>query len=374
MQGHAGAEQLRRLLDAVVSLGADLDLAVVLRRIIATAVDLVGASYGAIGVLDPQRQSLEDFITVGVDELTTARIGELPKGHGILGLLINDPKPLRLTDLTTHPDSFGFPPNHPPMTSFLGVPVFVRGEVFGNLYLTDKRDRNAFTEVDEELLVGLAAAAGVAIDNTRLHRRIRELDVVEERERIARDLHDTVIQRLFVTGLALQGAAELADRPEVIDRIQCAVDDLDATVREVRTSIFELQTDTRSATSLRRDLLAVGDEMAEALGFSPTFRFDGPIDAVASGERATNVVAVVRECLANVARHAHAPTAEVLVRVDDGRLTVQVEDPGRGIECTRPGGHGLANLESRAVAQGGGMVVEPVDPSGTRLRWWVPIR
>src|SRR5262249_52393234 len=153
---------------------------------------------------------LEDFITVGIDESTHRLIGDLPEGQGVLGLLIVDAQPIRLPDIKKHPNSYGFPPNHPPMTSFLGVPIRVRGEVFGNLYLTEKTSDPEFPEVDEELRVGLAAAAGVAIENARLHNRVQELAVVEDRERIARDLHDTVIQRLFATGLALQATARMA--------------------------------------------------------------------------------------------------------------------------------------------------------------------
>ena len=203
----AGPQSLRELLDAVLVLGSDLDPPSMLRRIVEAAVGLVDARYGALGVLDDTGTRLSQFITVGIDDATHDRIGELPEGHGILGLLIVDAKPLRLPDLNAHPDSFGFPPNHPPMQSFLGVPVLVRGEVFGNLYLTDKTTAAEFSGVDEELAVGLAAAAGVAIQNVRLQARVQNFALVEDRERIARDLHDTVIQRLFATGLSLQATA-----------------------------------------------------------------------------------------------------------------------------------------------------------------------
>src|SRR5215204_6183134 len=202
----AGARSLRQLLDAVLTIGLDLDLPAMLRRIIGSAVDLVDATYGALGVLDETGTRLSQFITVGIEEEDHHKIGHLPEGHGILGLLIVDAKPLRLPDLTEHPDSFGFPPHHPPMRSFLGVPIRVRDEVFGNLYLTDKTSAEVFNDVDEELIVGLAGAAGVAIENARLARRVHELAVVEDRERIARDLHDTVIQRLFATGMSLQSS------------------------------------------------------------------------------------------------------------------------------------------------------------------------
>ena len=184
---YAGPRSLRQLLDAVITVGSDLDLETVLRHIVESAVALVDARYGALGVLDESRTSLSQFITVGLDDVTYRAIGPLPKGHGILGLLIRDPRPIRLPDLNEHPDSYGFPPNHPPMKSFLGVPVRVRDQVFGNLYLTDKTTAEVFTDIDEEMVVALAAAAGVAIENARLHLRVRELALLEDRERIARD-------------------------------------------------------------------------------------------------------------------------------------------------------------------------------------------
>ncbi|HKY65352.1 MAG TPA: GAF domain-containing protein, partial [Acidimicrobiales bacterium] len=346
----AGAEQLRRLLQAVMALGSEPDLASVLRRIVEIATDLVDARYGALGVLDPSRTHLAEFVTTGIDDDTVAAIGPLPEGHGILGLLIVDRTPLRLPDLTRHPDSYGFPPHHPPMRSFLGVPVWVGDEVFGNLYLTEKRDGTEFTAVDEELAVGLAAAAGVAIDNARLHERTRELLVLEDRERIARDLHDTVIQRLFATGLLLQGASRLAERPEVAERIDRAVDDLDVTVRHIRRVIFELQPSRQGDRSVRRDLLLVAGEQARPLGFDPDVVFDGPVDTLVDVELAADLANVLREALANVARHAAATRAEVEITAGDDELRLVVTDDGRGVG---PGsgegsGRGLRNMRERA--------------------------
>lgn len=371
-------DDLRRLISAVMSLGSDLELPVVLRRLTETATELVGARYGALGVLSADRAHLASFVTVGLSAAEHAEIGELPKGHGILGLLIVDPKPLRLPDLTAHPESFGFPPGHPPMRSFLGVPVIVRNEVFGNLYLTDKEDGDEFTDVDEELAIGLAAAAGVAIENARLLARARELDIATERERIARDLHDTVIQRLFATGLSLQSAARLADQPEVEARIQAAVDELDLTVRDVRSSIFELNPPVSSSHGLRRQLLALGDEFFDALGYSPTFRFDGPVDSAVPDTVAVHVIAVVREGLANIAKHASSPIAEVRVGIDEGtagnEVTVALDDAGRGVLEGGTRGHGLANLTARATELGGAFEVLPRPGGGTSLRWRAPLR
>lgn len=370
----AGPEQLRRLLDAVMSLSSDLELPDVLRNLTETAVELVGARYGALGVLNDERTSLADFITVGIDGATIAEIGELPSGHGILGLLILEPKPLRLPDLHEHPDSFGFPPGHPPMTSFLGVPVLVRGLAYGNLYLTDKENGEVFTDVDVELTVALAAATAIAIEKAWLHRRVRELDVIEDRDRIARDLHDTVIQRLFSTGLTLQVAARLAQpMPDVVVRIEQAVDELDHVVREVRSSIFELHAADAPADGVRRQLISLGDEMSDALGYLPTYHFEGPIDAAVSDEVAAHLVAIVGEALTNVARHAGSPVASVDIRVERDELIAVIEDHGVGPGTRSSGGHGLANLAQRAERLGGRSTIEDRLGGGTRVVWSVPL-
>jgi signal transduction histidine kinase len=371
---YAGAKQLRRLVDAVMSLGSDLSLPLVLQRIAESARELVGAKYCALGVLDPTRTFLSDFITVGIDDDTRAAIGDLPKGHGILGLLILDPRPLRLPDLNEHSDSYGFPPNHPPMTTFLGVPLFVRGEVFGNLYLTDKEDDEVFTDVDEELAMGLASAAAVAIENARLHERSQEMTLLEDRERIARDLHDTVIQRLFATGLTLQSVQRLAERDEVKERLQQAVDDLDTTVRQVRSVIFELDTRRMPGRSLRREILELASESVRALGFEPSVRFDGPVDAAVPEHVAEHLLAVLREALSNVARHSGASAVAVDVRVN-GQLTVTVTDDGRGgISGATATGHGVRNMAQRAQALGGDFTIGPAAAGrGTTVSWTVPL-
>lgn len=164
-----GHEQTEAMLDAVLAISADLELSEVLRRIVTSACSLVDASYGALGVLGPDRSHLMEFVTHGLTEQEHQRIGDLPRGHGILGLLIRDPRSLRIADISAHPDSYGFPPHHPPMTSFLGAPIRIRGEVYGNLYLTEKQDGMEFSAEDESMVVALAAAAGVALQNARLY-------------------------------------------------------------------------------------------------------------------------------------------------------------------------------------------------------------
>ena len=366
---------MRQLLDAVMTVGSDLDLPAMLRRIVSAAVELVDARYGELGVLDDSRTRLAQFITVGVDDETHRAIGHLPEGHGILGLLIVDAKPIRLPDLTEHPDSYGFPPNHPPMKSFLGVPIRLRDEVFGNLYLTDKKTGEVFTDVDEELVVALASAAGIAIDNARLHARVQELTLLEDRERIARELHDTVIQRLFATGLALQGTARLlgADPEAARSRIELAVDDLDLTVKYIRSAIFELEGSSVAVSGSRRQLLDVIDEAAESLGFEPRVLIDGPLDSGIGDSLAADVVATLREALTNVARHAQAGRVDIEVVVDADEVRVQVTDDGVGLTKGPSGeGHGLKNLQARATRRGGTFELRPAGPHGCVLEWRAP--
>jgi signal transduction histidine kinase len=375
-EGIADAERLRNLVDAVLLIGSDLDLPTVLRRIVDSARTLVDAKYAALGVLDEDKHALEDFITVGLAPEAVRRIGHLPEGHGILGLLIVDPKPVRIPDVSKHADSFGFPPNHPPMGSFLGVPVLVRGEVFGNLYLTEKQGAAEFSPEDESLVVALAVAAGVAIENARLHARIRDLALLEDRERIARDLHDTVIQRLFATGLNLQACHRLAQVPEVRNRLEQAVADLDDTIRQIRTTIFALETTATEEQGLRAGVLNLAKEMDGVLGFEPHIRFDGAIDTKVSPAVAEQLLSALREVLANVARHARATTATIDVEVIGDDVVLRVTDNGVGVPDAagrRAGGRGLRNLAARAAEMGGEFTIERGENGGTLVRWLVPV-
>jgi len=369
-----GPQQLLRLLDAVMAIGSELTLADALRRITEAAAELVDARYAALGVLDESRSQLSEFVTVGLDESQMERIGARPEGHGILGLLILDPTPLRLPDLTAHPESFGFPPGHPPMTSFLGVPIHLRGVVYGNLYLTDKANGEAFTEVDQELAVGLAAAAGLAIENARLHEQSRTAGLLDERERIARDLHDDVIQRLFATGLSLQAAAQLVNEPLAAERIVRAVDDLDASIRQVRSTIFELHQRWSTTQSLRSDIVVICEESSKALGYKPSCDIVGPVDNAVIEPIRGHLLLCIREALSNVARHARASSVQLEVMVHAGQLTLRVVDNGVGY-APRPGhvSSGLENMLVRAESLGGRFTIARGDDSGTVAVWEVPL-
>ena len=366
-------EKLRRLLAAVLVLTSDVELPELLRASITEACSLVEARYGALGVLNERRTGLDQFLTVGLDEEEERVVGARPTGRGVLGVLITDPVPLRLNRISQHPDSYGFPPNHPSMTSFLGVPLKVRDEVFGNLYLTDKVGAEGFSDEDEALVEALALATGVAIQNHRLHERVRTLSVLDDRDRIARDLHDRVIQRIYAVGMGLAGAARLDDLPQVHDRVEHAVDDLDATISEIRTAIFELG-DTSLPGGLRHAVIDLADELTPTLGMRAEVRFVGPVDNAVPPHVADHVLAVVREALTNAAKHAQASCCSVEISVDDD-VVVEVIDNGKGLVVDQVGsaGHGLMNLRNRAEKLSGTFEILSVEGGGTRLSWTAPV-
>jgi signal transduction histidine kinase len=366
--------RLRRLVQAILILDAELHLPVVLRRIIEEACDLVDAQFGALGVLSADGQTLDQFLTVGLDSEQEQSIGPRPTGRGVLGTLIADEKPLRLANLSDSPDSFGTPDLHPEMTSFLGVPVRVHGEVYGNLYLTNKRDAKEFSAIDEELVLALAMAAGIAIENARLHSLVRDRALTEDRDRIARDLHDSVIQRLFAIGLSLQGTARLVERPEAVMRIAEAIDKLDETIRQLRKAIFDIEL-TINKEGLQPKVLDLVHELRPVLNLHPQVSVIGPVDHAVTGQLAEEVLAVLREALTNVGKHAEATKVVVTVTAGD-ELRVVVADDGVGVDPAadrRPGALGLRNMRQRAERLEGGMEIGTSREGGTRLTWHVPL-
>ncbi len=404
----ADPERLKALLDAVLVIEAYLDLPMVLQRIVDAATSLARARYGALGVLDADRRRLSGFYTSGISEEQVRQIGDLPSGKGILGVLISDPRPVRIADLSSDERSAGFPPGHPPMRSFLGVPVRVRGDVFGNLYLADKIGQAEFTEADEEMIVALAKAAGIAIDNARLHAHLRQLSLAHDRERIARDLHDTVIQRLFATGLSLQGILRRAPGIEIARRLEAAVDDLDETISQIRSTIFALSRNQVGRGELRGEIMTLALGSAPSLGFEPRTHVGEAIDSVTDPSVCEHLVAALREALSNVAKHARASSVDVIVEVVDApdreapradaggsagaggptsdlagspgtrEVVLRVIDDGIGIgtAVTRAGGQGVANLARRAELLGGHMSVSDLGGkgvTGTVLVWRVPL-
>ncbi len=537
-------DRVRSLLEAVLSVGRELELEQVLHSIVEAAAAVVEARYAALGVIGPDGKRLSAFHTVGVSEEEIARIGHYPEGHGILGELIRHPEPLRVVKLSEHPASYGFPPHHPPMDTFLGVPIRVRDQVFGNLYFTEKRDGAQFDEEDESVLSTLAVAAGVAIDNARLYEESRrrerwlqanaeithelmsgsdrgtalmliaerareitgaalaviavpmpgtdsltvelavgqgaeshrglvvpaensllgrafttaapvtspditsdervfpgpqrledlgpavavpmgsgdrvrgivllarsaarnpftdketeplqgfaaqaavamelaerradaeQIAVLEDRDRIARDLHDLAIQRLFATGMTLQSAGRFIEHKEASERVLRAVDDLDETIKIIRSTIFGLRSHPGKGADgtglLRARAVRVVGEAAPVLGFAPSVRMAGLIDTEVPKETADHVVAVLSEALTNIARHARADRAEVVLETDGREVRLTVSDNGVGVPA---GGRrsGLRNMAERAEQLGGTFGISGSPGEGTTLVWRVPL-
>lgn len=366
--------KLRRVLEATLLIESNLELPEVLRHVVEEARSMTGARYGALGVLTEDKQSLADFITVGLTADEEERIGARPTGRGVLGLLIADPQPLRVTEISTHPNGYGFPPNHPPMGSFLGVPIKLRDEVYGNLYLTDKIGWSEFTNDDVALVGALSQAAGIAIENARLHDRVRRSAVYEDRDRMARDLHDTVIQRLFALGLTLQGIA--ARLPEAsANQLSRAVGEIDRVITQVRSTIYELGMGDESR-GIRDDITAVVRELNAVVGFEVELTFDGPLDSSVTATIVEHLLATLREALTNVGKHAHATRASVSVAVDETTCCLIITDNGAGITdgATAAGsGHGLTNLRRRAEKLHGTLDIAGAPGGGTALTWRVPL-
>jgi signal transduction histidine kinase len=362
------------LIRAGVELASEHDLDAMLQRIVELAMELTGARYAALGVIGPDGQ-LMDFVTAGVTPEQRAAIGDLPHGRGVLGLLIREAHPLRMRNIADHPSSVGFPPNHPPMHSFLGAPVSARGSVFGNIYLTEKQDAEEFDEADLETLVVLATQAGVAIENARLvdetrraQQKLRELSVLEDRERIARELHDGVIQSLFAAGMSLQGAAGMADDAEVERRIENVVTDIDRTIRDLRNFIFGLRPGILADRQLDQALKELASEFGSRSGVVTVVEVDGEAASELSS-RASDLVQLVREALSNVGRHGAATTCRVSLRRGGDGFLLEVDDDGRGFDVDLTSwGMGLTNLRERVKSLGGTLEIESVPGEGTTVR------
>ncbi len=365
--------KLRRVLEASLLIERDLELPVLLRHVVEEARSMTGARYGALGVLNDDRTALSEFITVGLEPDEEARIGARPTGQGVLGLLIAHPVPLRLANLSSDPKSFGFPAHHPPMSSFLGVPIKVRDEVYGNLYLTDKIGWSEFTNDDLALVEALALAAGIAVENARLHQQVQAVAVYEDRDRLARDLHDTVIQRLFGVGLNLQSMAGRVPH-DMSPGLRDAVAEIDRVIDRIRATIYQLGMGVENR-GIRDQVVSLVHELRSVVGLPVEVSFEGPVDSAIPAQVAEHLLATIRESITNVGRHAHASEASVTIKVEKGQCQLTVLDNGDGFDQSkvRQGALGLTNLRARAEKLDGTFVVENAVGGGTSLTWQVPL-
>src|SRR6478735_1940900 len=379
MQGGQDAEATIDVVDALDAatraIASLLSVDDVLQVIVDQVRLLVGADYAALGTVHGHGV-IEAFITSGISRETRAAIGPLPRGHGFLGLIIEENRSFRIPDIAVDPRRHGFPPNHPPMHSFLGVPINVKGRSVGNLYLTDKVDAAEFSEADQRLVETFAIHAGIAIENARLHEQVQRLAIVDERDRIGKDLHDGIIQNIYAVGLSLEDVPELiADDPdEVVLRVERAIDTLHLTIRDIRNFIFGLRPELLSGTTLINGLVAVVEEFRHNSMVDVELHV-GDIRQEPDSTATAHLLGVVNEALSNIARHSGASRATVFVdSPETGELDLVVEDNGHGFDTTTPGvlGHqGMANMRSRMEAIGATFEVIS-DATGTRVRVHAP--
>ncbi len=369
--------QLEALNEAAIAITAELGLDRVLQRIVDLARDLAAARYAALGVPDG-RGGLEQFVFSGISSEAAQRIDHLPRGEGLLGLLLREPQPIRVADIAADPRSFGFPPNHPPMRSFLGVPIMSRGRLLGNLYLTDKIDAPEFDASDERLITMLAAHAAIAIDNARLYREVGRLAVIEERARIGMELHDGIIQSIYAVGLTLEYAHLVLDEQplEARERLNQAIAGLNEVIHDIRSYILDM----RPQRFEGKDLAAGLRELARAFRANTFIEVDFDIDAQVSAliepERATGLFHIAQEGLANVAKHAQARHVGLSLRRDGEALLLELQDDGRGFDpqtVTPHAGHGLRNMEERARLLQGEWRVDSAPGAGARIRVRLPL-
>jgi len=363
-------ERLHALIDAMLLIETEAALNSLLLQIVTMATQLANAKYGALGVLGPEGAPLAQFVTYGMTDEEVARIGDLPTGHGVLGETIEGEQPMRIDDLTEYPNFQGFPPGHPPMYRFLGVPVVTRnGHVWGNLYVADPVDGGVFTYDDELLLSTFGRVAGSVIDQSNLRRELRELSVAEERERLARDLHDTVIQRLFGVGLGLQMALPRVEDPTAQERVNQALDELNETIHDIRTTIFEIDQDRATEDTLRQRAEALTNEVGSRLGVQAHLTMEKGLSQQVNEHCAHHTIQALREILSNIVRHSEASHVDVEINSDGDFLVLRVRDNGVGFDRASGSGRGLRNLASRAHDLGGDCVVESRVGGGTLVRW-----
>jgi two-component system, NarL family, sensor histidine kinase DevS len=335
---------------------------------------LVGARYAALGIVDGGGV-IERFITSGMDDATRESIGAPPRGRGILGLIIHEKRSLRIGDIASDERRHGFPPNHPPMHSFLGVPIVVKGRSVGNLYLTDRARGLPFTAEDQDLVETFARHAAIAIENARLHEQVQRLAIVDERERISKDLHDGIIQSIYAVGLSLEDVPDLmADDPdEVVHRVERAIDSLHLTIRDIRNFIFGLRPELLSGASIEAGLAAIAEESRHNSMVDIELQVAQPIGEPTI-ETTAHLLAIVNEALSNISRHSGASRALVALSTDAAGLHLTITDNGHGFDAAAakgPGHQGLGNMRSRAADIRATIEIDS-EPRGTTIRLDLP--
>ncbi len=369
--------RLAALDEATRAIAGELDLDRVLQLMVDRVRELVEARYAAIGIADASGR-FERFITSGISSEERVAIGALPRGHGLLGTIIREGVLLRIPDIAGHGDTFGFPAHHPPMRSFLGVPVRVGGRPIGNFYLTEKIAVDEFSADDQELVEMFAIHAGIAIQNARLHQQVQELAVVDERLRISRDLHDGIIQGIYAVALTLEDVPDLMDenRAEAVARVDRAIDRLNTTIRDIRTFIVGLESSPDA--SIAATLQGVVAELPPDTGMTLELQIrDAPaIDRRLSEEATHELLQIAREALSNSIRHSGAARVNVTLSLDETDAVLSVDDDGRGFDTGRrpgPGHFGLANLHDRAASVGGSLRIESEPGQGARIIVRLPL-
>jgi len=375
---HASSvDDVQAALDAAVrGIAALAPLNDVLQTIVDRVRPLVAAQYAALGIVDPSGR-IERFITNGIDDETRHLIGALPEGHGLLGLIIRDNRSFRVRDVNVDPRRHGFPPHHPQMTSFLGVPISLRGVSLGRLYLTNKVDADEFSPDDQALVETFALHAGIAMENARLHEQLQRLAIVDERERISKDLHDGIIQNLYAVGLSLEDVAEdLTPRHgDAAARVGRAIDSIHLSIQDIRNFIFGLRPELLENASLIEGLAVLVEEQRRNSMVDLDLRApEGIVEPRPS--ITSHLLAIASEALSNVVRHSHATRALMtVVPLGDDSLELRIEDNGVGFTpsgSTKMGHQGLANIRDRVERIGGDLAIESESGRGTRLTVRIP--
>jgi signal transduction histidine kinase len=365
------ATALAALDEAARAIAGLLGVDEVLQLIVDRVRTLVDAEFAALGIVGLDGR-IERFITAGIDPHARKMIGAPPTGRGLLGLIIREGRSYRIPSIADHPDSFGFPPNHPPMTSFLGVPVAAQGQPIGNLYLTDKRGAAEFSATDQRLVELFARHAGIAIVNARLHAQAGRLAVAEERDRIGRDLHDGIIQSLYAVGLSLEDVPELVteEPDEALERVDGAIEAINLAIRDIRNFIYGLRPEAVDGTQVLAGLAALAEEVRHGGLVEVDTQLDPAADPGLDPMAGAEVLNLVREALSNAVRHGRAQRIALDLTLVDGRIVLEIADDGVGFDPTRvpeAGHHGLANMRARSAALDGSLEIRSAPGGGTRV-------